>query len=114
MSPLDKPLVWLHGEIQNTTVLRPARREAGFLLWRLRGGEMLTMPHARPMPTIGTQCHELRIRDADNYWRIIYRLDEDAVIIAEVFSKKTNTTPHQVIETCRARLQEYDDTIAQD
>ena len=74
---------------------------------------MLTMPHARPMPTIGNRCHELRIRDADNYWRIIYRLDVDAVIIAEVFSNKTNTTPQQVIETCRARLRGYDDTIAQ-
>jgi phage-related protein len=36
-------------------------------------------------------------------------VDPDAVIIAEVFSKKTPQTPRAVIETCRKRLKEYDD-----
>jgi phage-related protein len=33
----------------------------------------------------------------------------DAIVIAEVFSKKTGTTPKSVIETCQKRLREYDD-----
>ena len=39
----------------------------------------------------------------------IYRLDPDAVIIAEVFSKKTNTTPKEVIRNSKARLRRYDE-----
>ena len=60
------------------------------------------------MPVIGKRCHELRIRDAERNWRIIYRLDADAVIIVEVFSKKTNTTPKHVVDTCKTRLGRYD------
>jgi phage-related protein len=46
-------------------------------------------------------------RDQD----VIYRTDADAVIIAEVFSKKTATTPASVIEVSRARLRQYDDAV---
>jgi phage-related protein len=60
------------------------------------------------MPRIGRRCHELRIPDAQATWRIIYRVDQDAVVIAEVFSKKTPETPLHVIETCQRRLRDYD------
>jgi phage-related protein len=50
------------------------------------------------------------VRDRDNYWRIVYRTDDDAVVIADVFAKKTGKTPVRVIEYCRARLREYDRT----
>ncbi len=66
------------------------------------------MPHSRPMPSIGRRCHELRIPDDKLSWRIVYRIDEDAIVIVEVFSKKTGKTPKRVIETCKARLREYD------
>jgi hypothetical protein len=39
------------------------------------------------------------------------RLDADAVVIADVFSKKTRTTPRNLIETCRERLRRYDQTV---
>jgi len=41
-------------------------------------------------------------------WRIVYRADPDAVVIATVFVKKTRTTPIHVLEQCRRRLKEYD------
>lgn len=66
------------------------------------------MPHSRPLPTIGARCHELRILDDDVTWRLIYRLDADAVVVLEVFAKKTGRTPKQVIEICRHRLRGYD------
>ena len=43
-------------------------------------------------------------------WRIVYRLDADAVIIVEVFSKKTATTPRGVLDVCQRRLRAYDQT----
>ena len=108
MNPQDKPLVWLHGEVKSPPFSQPARLEAGQLLRRLQRGEHLAMPHSRPMASIGPWCQELRIVDAGATWRIIYRTDPDAIVIAEVFSKKTRQTPHWVIETCRRRLREYD------
>ena len=83
--------------------------EAGFLLRRLQQGERLTMPQSRHMPIVGPRCHELRIEDAASTWRIVYRVDRDAIVIGEVFAKKTAATPRWVIELCRRRLRKYDD-----
>lgn len=104
----DKPIVWLHGEIKTPPFSPDARVEAGTLLRRLQNGETLGMPQSRPMPSIGKGCHELRIRDADVSWRIIYRVDVDAIVIGEVFSKKSRTTPKTMIEKCRRRFKKYD------
>jgi phage-related protein len=104
----DKPAVWLHGEIKTPPFSADARIEAGWLLRRLQRGESLELPHSRPMPVIGARCHELRVKDKGAEWRIIYRLDADAVVIAEVFAKKTRTTPATVIANCRRRLRAYD------
>jgi phage-related protein len=60
------------------------------------------------MPTIGRRCHELRITDNNVIWRIVYRTDEDAIVILEVFEKKTNQTPKSVIDICKNRLRNYD------
>lgn len=105
----DKPLVWLHGEVKTPPFSRAARLEAGFLLRRLQQGEQLGLPHARPMPDVGPRCHELRINDRGVTWRLVYRSDPDAIVIVEVFAKKTAKTPDRVLRTCRRRLKEYDD-----
>jgi phage-related protein len=67
------------------------------------------MPHSKALPRLGPRCHELRIRDVSGIWRIIYRIDRDAIVIAEVFSKKSAAIPEQIIEVARKRLREYDD-----
>ena len=77
----DKPLVWLSGEIG--------------------------LPHSRPMPSVGGRCHELRVNDADVTWRIIYHVEVDAVVILDVFAKKTAATPKTTIESCQRRLAAY-------
>lgn len=109
MAPTDKPLVWLYGEIQTPPFSSAARVEAGLLLRRLQRGEKLALPHSRPMPAIGRRCHELRIPDEDATWRIVYRIDPDAIVILEVFSKKSQQTPKAVIATSRERLRRYDE-----
>ncbi len=108
MSDARKPLVWLHGEIKTPPFSRNARIEAGTLLRRLQEGDSIGMPLARPMPSVGPRCHELRVRDENRNWRIIYRIDDDAIIIAEVFPKTTPKTPKQVIDACQRRLTLYD------
>jgi phage-related protein len=58
------------------------------------------------MPSIGPRCHELRVRDREMRvtWRVIYRIDEDSIVIGDVFAKKTQQTPQNVIEGCRRRF----------
>jgi len=108
VSPKHKPLAWLHGEIRTPPLSTAARIEAGYLLRRLQRGDLLSMPLSRPMPSIGSRCHELRINDIASTWRVVYRIDKDAIVILEMFLKKTAQTPKAVIDVCRKRLQEYD------
>lgn len=65
------------------------------------------------MPSIGARCHELRVRDpeASVIWRIVYRIDTDAILIGEVFAKKTQKTPQNVIDACKRRFAQYDAAI---
>ena len=114
MAPADKPVVWLHGEVKTPPFSAAARLEAGALLRRLQGGEKLGMPQSRPMPSIGARCHELRIVDAGKTWRLVYRLDTDAVVIADVFQKTTRQTPGRVIADCARRLERYDQLARED
>ena len=109
MSPKDKPLAWLHGEVRTPPFSKQARLETGFLLRLLQRGESIGMPHSRPMPSVGARCHELRIIDRNVSWRIMYRIDPDAIVLVEVFSKKTGKTPKGTIELCKKRLKDYDD-----
>ena len=108
VASVDKPLVWLEGEIKTPPFSQAARLEAGYLLRKLQQGELLGMPHSRPMPSIGIRCHELRVNDESATWRIIYRLDTDAIVILEVFNKKSPATPRAVINTCKKRLKDYE------
>jgi len=109
MSPKHKLLVWLHGEVKSPPFSSAARIEAGYLLRCLQAGVLLELPQSRPMPSIGKSCHELRINDEDKTWRIIYRIDDDAIVILEVFAKKTQATSQKVIDTCKERLKRYND-----
>jgi phage-related protein len=84
-----------------------ARNEAGFLLWRIQNGEAIGMPASRPMPSVGPNCHELRVRDAAHNWRIMYRIDPDEIIVATLFAKRTEKTPRSEIERARRRLADY-------
>ena len=157
MSPKDKPLVWMHGEVKSPPFSALARIEAGYLLRLLQRGNSLSLPHSRPMPSIGRRYHELRIngqRPLHNYytcqsivkkrlkmliytsklrfcaffcldlaslatlcrglgqsktWRIVYRIDDDAILVLEVFEKKTQKTPKARVDVCKQRMKVYDD-----
>lgn len=108
MSPIDKPLVWLEGPLSSPPLSTHARREIGFLLRLLQRGETLGMPHSRPMPVIGRRCHELRVPDTNLSWRVVYRVDHSAVIVAGIFPKKTERTPKNLIARFRNRFAHFD------
>jgi phage-related protein len=107
----SKAIVWLFGEVKTPPFSESARMIAGSLLRQLEDGELLSMPISRPMSSIGKHCHELRIHDSENNkeWRIIYRIDDDAVVILDIFAKTTPKTPKQIIDNCQKRLKLYDE-----
>ena len=104
----ERPLIILHGDIKTPPLSPAARVEAGMLIRRIQRGQQLSMPVSRPMPSIGVRCAELRITDENVIWRIVYRVDPDAVVVAEVFAKKTQATPKEVIDVCKKRFRAYD------
>lgn len=101
--------MWLEGEVKTPPFTTEARIEAGMFLRRIQQGENLGLPHSRTMPSIGPGCHELRIQDKHSTWRIIYRIDLDAIVIGDVFSKKSQRTPKAVIDNCKRRYRRYDE-----
>ncbi len=107
MDAREKLLVWLRGEVKTPPFSSGARIEAGVLLRRLQMGEKLSLPHSRPMPGIGPGCHELRITDKNATWRIVYVIDTDAIVVLEVFEKKTKTMPTDVVTNCKRRWRAY-------
>ena len=99
------------GQVKTPPFGSDARIEAGFLLRRLQRGESLGLPQSRPMPDIGPGCHELRIVDGHSNWRIMYHIAPEAIVILDVFPKKTAATPKHVIAECQRRLAEFQRVI---
>ncbi len=107
MSQSEKALWWFCESVKTPPFSRDARIEAGFLLRRLQLRETLALPQSRPMPQIGPGCHELRINDHGRAWRIFYYIASDAVVILDLFEKKTRQTPQYEIDLCKQRLRNY-------
>jgi phage-related protein len=49
--------------------------------------------------------------DREQAWRIVYYLTDDAVVILDVFSKKTQTTPKTSVASCRQRMTSYQTAV---
>jgi phage-related protein len=48
------------------------------------------------------------VNDESVTWRIIYRVDPDAVLVCAVFAKKTEAIPQHIVNACKRRLALYD------
>ena len=105
---LRKPLRWLADEITAPPFSLTAVLEVGALLKIVALGGMPAMPQSRPMPSIGTRSHELRVNDRNQTWRIVYYIAHDAIVVLDVFSKKSRATPKQVVDRCKRRLRRYE------
>ena len=104
----QKEVAWLGCEIKTPPFSEKARIAAGELLGDLQEGRMPVFPHARPLPDVGKGCLELRVRDGDLFWRVLCRVDDDAVIVGGVFPKKTAKLPRQEKESFLRRLAAWD------
>lgn len=105
-----KPVVFLRGEIKSPPFTGEARYEVGMLLRLLQEGILLGLPHSRPLPSIGPRCHELRVKDARHEWRIVYRIDPDAIFVASVFAKTGKSMQQREFAKATRSLRDYDAT----
>jgi phage-related protein len=68
------------------------------------------MPLSRPMPTVATGAHELRVREGTMSYRLIYGLRPGiGVLLLVAFAKKTRATPEHVVALAQKRLGELVD-----
>ncbi len=88
-----------------------AMREAGHQLDKVQHG--LPPDDAKPMPTIGAGVTELRIRDEDGTFRVVYVAKfEDAVYVLHCFQKKTPKTSRKDIDLASKRFRELRKELA--
>lgn len=106
--PDSKPVRFLADRVKSPPLSLVARREVGQMIRLIQDGFPLGMPYSRPMPSIGRRCHELRVQDGAHNWRIVYRIDDDAIVVPLVFAKTTRATPNRIIDLCKQRLKDYD------
>jgi phage-related protein len=75
---------------------------------RLDQGLTLSMPLSRPMPSIGTGVHELRLDARSGAFRVIYAVvTKSGVVLLHAFKKTSEKTPQRHIEIARERLKEF-------
>ncbi len=80
-----------------------ARREVGFQIERLQNG--LEPDSWKPMKTIGKGVRELRVRQANGAYRVIYLATlPDGIYVLHAFEKKTQATPQKDIDLAIARF----------
>ncbi|MDQ7761382.1 type II toxin-antitoxin system RelE/ParE family toxin [Xanthomonas sontii] len=101
---LIKPIEFLGDSLRNLRDFPDdAKREAGYQLDRVQHG--LQPDDFKPMPTIGQGVEEIRIRDNNGAYRVIYtaRL-ADAIYVLHAFQKKTQATSKQDIDLAKQRF----------
>jgi phage-related protein len=82
-----------------------ARRRAGFQLFQVQEGD--DPDDWKPMVDIGSGVREIRIRDADGAFRVIYvAAFARAVFVLHCFQKKTRKTSAGDIELAKRRYKE--------
>ncbi len=78
------------------------RREAGFELSNVQAG--LQPGDWKPMNTVGAGAVEIRIKDKDGIFRVIYVARfEEAIYVLHAFQKKSQKTRKADIELAKAR-----------
>ncbi len=80
-----------------------ARQDAGFQIDKVQRGE--NPDDWKPVKTIGKSVREIRIKEANGQYRVIYLTNlKDAVYVLHAFQKKTRQTRKSDIDLARKRL----------
>ena len=93
----------------------------GFLADLSPDGDTLTDGELQRRPAIDGAVEFRSVReparvvdDRDLTWRIPYQIDSEAIVILEVFEKKSRKTPKHILATCKRRLRRYQQLMKED
>ncbi|MFZ3340142.1 MAG: type II toxin-antitoxin system RelE/ParE family toxin [Terriglobales bacterium] len=78
------------------------RHDLGYALYRLQLGQI--PPDRKPVRNVGPGVYELRERDAEKWYRILYVREGGRIHVLHCFEKRSNAIEQKDIETSRARL----------
>jgi phage-related protein len=110
----DAKVAWEGDSLDVVKAFPPAvRQEMGLDIRRLQQG---TMPHdSRPMKSIGKGVYELRQRDSNGWYRLIYlaRID-DTLYMLHGFTKKSAKTSQNDLAIASSRLKDVRARIAEE
>ena len=99
----DKDLIWVGSSRADLSALpEDARRQLGFDLREVQRGRV---PRDwKPIPTVGAGVIEIRVREADGAFRLLYVAKfAEAVYVLHAFQKKSQRTSALDLELARAR-----------
>ena len=99
-----KPIEFLGDSLQRLRAFpNDARQDAGYQLDRVQHG--LQPDDFKPMPTIGKGVEEIRVRDDNGAFRVIYTVRlADAVHVLHAFRKTTRATSKRDIDLAKQRF----------
>ena len=107
MSERAKPVEFRAGALDDLRAFPAvARREAGHQLDQVQQGR--DPDDWKPMSTIGQGVREIRIREADGAFRVIYVAKfESAIYVLHCFQKKTQKTSREDIALTTRRYKDF-------
>ncbi|WP_307771445.1 type II toxin-antitoxin system RelE/ParE family toxin [uncultured Treponema sp.] len=80
------------------------RREVGADIFAVQKGFPLGLPLCRKM---GTDLWEVRSNIADGISRVFFTVDNNKMVLLHGFTKKSQKTPQNEIDTAESRLKDY-------
>src|SRR5436305_6838231 len=100
---LEKQIRWVGSAYDDLLAFpRDARKEAGFQLGKVQAG--LEPADWKPFDEVGAGTREIRIRESDGIYRVMYVAKfEEAIYVLHCFQKKTRVTSKQDKAIARAR-----------
>jgi phage-related protein len=106
MNKLGKPVKFRGSALSDLRAFpADARRAAGYQLDRVQHG--LEPQDWKPMSAIGAGACEIRIKEAEGAFRVIYVAKlEDAVYVLHCFQKKTQKTNQADIDLAKRRYKD--------
>jgi phage-related protein len=104
--PATKPVTFVGSSLNDLRDFpQGARRETGYQLDKVQNGE--EPASWKPMSTVGSGAHEIRVRDDSGAFRLMYVAKfPEAVYVLHAFQKKTRATARKDLSLAQERYQE--------
>ena len=105
-APVEKPLEFRGSALKDLRDFpKGIREDCGYQLYKVQIGEQ--PDDFKPMAIVGKGVQEIRVKDEDGIFRVIYTAKfEEAVYVLHAFQKKTEQTSPQDIELAKTRFKQ--------